>query len=94
MWNEMGTDPLGSQMCYNLECETWASGDLRAVSRFVSAERPDAIVSGNDVAAARLREKLAAIRKGGSIRLAGFDDVAVASQLNLTNHNDFCQSAF
>ena len=64
-----------------LRCEP---GNRRAVSRFVSAERPDAIVSGNDVAAARLKETLAAIKKGGDIRLAGFDDVAVAARIGLT----------
>ena len=64
-----------------LRCEP---ENRRAVSRFVSAERPDAIVSGNDVAAARLKETLAVIKKGANIRLAGFDDVAVAAQLNLT----------
>ena len=56
----------------------------RAVSRFVSMEHPDAIVSGNDVAAAKLKETLAAIKKGGNIRLAGFDDVAVAAKIGLT----------
>ena len=30
-----------------------------------------------------LKETLAAIKKGENIRLAGFDDVAVAAQLNL-----------
>jgi len=64
-----------------LRCEP---ENRRAVSRFVSAERPDAIVSGNDVAAARLKETLAAIKKDEGLRLAGFDDVAVAARLNLT----------
>ena len=64
-----------------LRCEP---ENRRAVSRFVSAERPDAIVSGNDVAAAKLMDTLSAIGKGGNIRLAGFDDVAVAARLNLT----------
>ena len=64
-----------------LRCEP---ENRRAVSRFVAKERPDAIVSGNDVAAAKLRETLTAIKKGGNIRLAGFDDVAVAAQIGLT----------
>ena len=73
---------LGWSQRHNvLRCEP---ENRRAVSRFVSAERPDAIVSGNDVAAARLKETLAAIRKGAGVRLAGFDDVAVAAQIGLT----------
>ena len=36
------------------------------------------------MAAARLKETLAAIRKGAGVRLAGFDDVAVAARIGLT----------
>lgn len=64
-----------------LKCEP---ENRRAVLRFVTAESPDAIVAGNDVAAAKLHETLTAINKAGSIRLAGFDDVAIARQLKLT----------
>lgn len=56
----------------------------RSVSRFVTVERPDAIVSGNDIAAAKLKETLVALKKDKGIRLAGFDDVAIAAKLNLT----------
>lgn len=64
-----------------LRCEP---DNRRAISRFVTVEHPDAIVSGNDIAAAKLQETLAALKKGGNIRLAGFDDVAVAAQIGLT----------
>ncbi len=56
----------------------------RAVSRFVAARKPDAIVSGNDAAAARLEETLAALGRADGIRLAGFDDVDIAARLGLT----------
>jgi len=63
-----------------LRCEP---ENKRAVSRFVTAERPDAIVSGKYVAAAKLQETLVALKKAEGILLAGFDDVAVAAKLNL-----------
>lgn len=64
-----------------LRCEP---EDRRRVSRFLTVERPDALVSGNDVAAATLKGTLEAVKKGAGVRLAGFDDVAVAAQLGLT----------
>ena len=78
-----------------LRCEP---ENRRAVSRFVTVERPDAIVSGNDIAAAKLKKTLAAIKKEGNIRLAGFDDVSVAAQMGLTTCrqplNDLAHVAF
>lgn len=64
-----------------LRCEP---DDRRAVARFVAARKPDAIVSGNDAAAARLKATLDALGRADGIRLAGFDDVAVAARLGLT----------
>ena len=40
--------------------------------------------ASREVAAAKLKETLSAIKKDGDIRLAGFDDVAVAAQIGLT----------
>lgn len=64
-----------------LRCEP---EDRRRVSRFLTRARPDALVSGNDVAAARLKGTLESLKKAAGIRLAGFDDVAVAAQIGLT----------
>lgn len=59
--------------------------NCRAVSKFLKNGLPDAIVAGNDVAAAALGETLARIGGGAKkIRLAGFDDVEVAAKLGLT----------
>lgn len=58
----------------------------RAVAKFLKKGFPDAFVSGNDVAAAALRETLAKIGGGAErIRLVGFDDVEVAAKLGLTS---------
>ncbi|MBQ3288876.1 MAG: GntR family transcriptional regulator [Kiritimatiellae bacterium] len=65
--------------------------DVRAVAWFLKRHNPDAIVSGNDIAAARLRETL--LRIGGDaarIRLAGFDDVAVAAKIGITTVHQPC----
>lgn len=60
-------------------------GNRRAVARFLKNGMPDAIVAGNDVAAAALAETLAKIGGGAErIRLAGFDDVEVAAKMGLT----------
>ena len=57
----------------------------RAVAKFLKKGLPDAIVAGNDVAAAALGETLAKIGGGAErIRLVGFDDVEVAAKLGLT----------
>ena len=64
-----------------LRCEP---EDRRRVSRFVTIEHPNAIVSGNDIAAAKLKGTLEAVKKASGIRLAGFDDVSVAAQIGLT----------
>ena len=57
----------------------------RAIAKFLKKGIPDAIVAGNDVAAIALRETLDRIGGGAErIRLAGFDDVAVAGAHNLT----------
>ena len=59
--------------------------NVRAVSRFLNSFRPDAIVAGNDVTAVRLLETLRQIGGGAEkIRLAGFDDVAIAEQAGIT----------
>ena len=55
------------------------------MSKFLKTGLPDAFVAGNDVAAAALGETLARIGGGAEkIRLAGFDDVEVATKLGLT----------
>ena len=60
-------------------------GNIRAVLRFLNAFRPDAIVAWNDIGAVRLRETLFRIGGGAEkIRLAGFDDVAVAEKAGIT----------
>lgn len=57
----------------------------RAVAKFLKKGLPDAMVAGNDVAAAALGETLAKIGGGAErIRLVGFDDVEVAAKLGLT----------
>lgn len=57
----------------------------RAMARFLKRGLPDAIVAGNDVAAAALGETLSNIGGGAEkIRLVGFDDVEVAAKLGLT----------
>ena len=59
--------------------------NMRAVLRFINTFRPDAIVCANDVTAVRLRETLFRIGGGAEkIRLAGFDDVAVAEAAGIT----------
>lgn len=60
-------------------------GNRRAVAKFLERERPDAVVAGNDIAAAELARTFAKI--GGWVektRLVGFDDVAVAEKIGLT----------
>lgn len=57
----------------------------RAIARFLKKGIPDAIVAGNDIAAAALGRVLAKIGgRAAGIRLVGFDDVEVAAQLGLT----------
>ena len=59
--------------------------DRQAVAKFLKKGRPDAMVAGNDVAAAALGKTLAKIGHGAEkIRLVGFDDVEVAAKLGLT----------
>lgn len=59
--------------------------DRQAVVKFLKKGRPDAMVAGNDVAAAALGRTLAKIGHGAEkIRLVGFDDVEVAAKLGLT----------
>ena len=60
-------------------------GNRRAIAKFLRKGIPDAIVAGNDVAAIALRETLDGIGGGAKrVRLAGFDDVAVAEAHGLT----------
>ena len=57
----------------------------RAIAKFLKRGMPDAIVAGNDVAAVALHETLNRIGGGAErIRLAGFDDVSIAKEHNLT----------
>ena len=60
-------------------------GDRQSVAKFLKRGRPDAMVAGNDVAAAMLGKTLAKIGHGAEkIKLVGFDDVEVAAKLCLT----------
>lgn len=72
--------------------------DRRAVAAFLRRTRPDAIVSGNDVAAHRLHETLRALGGGRAarqeglpdIRLAGFDGIAVGAEIGLVTCRQPC----
>ena len=57
--------------------------DAKAVRKMV-ARRPDAVICGNDVTAAKLMQTLAAVGKRvpGDVLVAGFDDVRCASLVN------------
>ena len=60
-------------------------GDRQSVAMFLKKGKPDAMVAGNDVAAAALGKTLAKIGHGAEkIRLVGFDDVEVAAKIGLT----------
>ena len=74
-----------------LRCEP---ENRRAIARFLKAHAPDAIVSGNDLAAARLKHTLESVGGVASsrIRLAGFDDVAVAESLGLVTVRQPCEA--
>lgn len=63
-----------------------ADPDNRAdVAAFLRTYRPQAVVCGNDVLAARLHATLEHLSKAGDVHLAGFDNLALAEQLGLTS---------
>lgn len=73
-----------------LRCEP---ENRRAIVRFLNAHAPDAIVSGNDLAATRLKHTLERVGGGAAmIRLAGFDDVAAAESLGLVTVRQPCEA--
>ena len=78
---------------FELDSEPDESSVIR---KFISKERLDAIVCGNDKTAARLRQTLARIgrRVPEDVMLAGFDDVQIASVMTpqLTTIHQPCEA--
>ncbi len=65
--------------------------DIKAVSRFLRANCPDAIVCGNDMIAVRLHATLSALGRAGTVRLAGFDNQPEAAELGITSVAQPCE---
>ena len=71
-----------------LACEP---DDRRSVSLFAAANRPDAIICGNDIIAVRLHHTLAALGLSETIRLGGFDNQPEAAELGVTSVVQPCE---
>lgn len=71
-----------------LSCEP---DDVKAVTRFLKAVRPDAVVCGNDVTAIELHSVISELRCPRPIALAGFDNQSRAAGLGITSVSQPCE---